>query len=130
MVLAMLILPQLDRKQVMVMLLRQNLAVMDRLNACVVVGLVNLSINRRGHTFMMMRLYGLMDHRRCNPFVNSGIMLATLRPERQSQNISSIVQRVHSGEHTRIHPHNSWPGPFRLMDEEFWMVLFKIFEVS
>jgi len=68
----------LDRKQVMVMLLWENLPMVDWLDAGMMVGLMNLPIHSCIVTMMLMGRHGLMDDSRRNLLVDGSVMLALL----------------------------------------------------
>jgi hypothetical protein len=79
MILAMLELLEFNGKQVMVMLLREHLLMMDRLDAGMVMGLMDLSIHGRVMTMMVVGGPGLMRHGGSDLLVHGSIMLAVTR---------------------------------------------------
>ena len=69
------ILTVLDGKDVLLVLLGQDLPVLDRLNGCVVVILVNFLVDDRNDLLALLPFYSLLYNGRVDLFVDGSIMM-------------------------------------------------------
>jgi len=79
-VVAVLELAVLNGTKVVVVLLREDLAVLDRLDGGVVVVLVNLLVDGGGDLLVLGRSDGLVENSGCNALVDGGVVVTSLGP--------------------------------------------------
>jgi len=70
-----------NRSEIMVVLLRENLLVSNGLNSCMMMLLMNLSIESSSYAFMLMRFHSFLSNMRSHVLVNGSLVLSVVGKE-------------------------------------------------